>query len=535
MRNRTLNQYATILRNDFAGFVHRSFLELNASTQFQHNWHIDLLAEKLEDVRHGRTRRLIVNIPPRGLKSHMASIAFPAWLLGHDPAAKLLCISYGQELSDKLARDCRTLMQSPFYQAVFRTRLSPSRQAVEEFDTTGGGYRLSTSMTGAITGRGADYIIIDDPLKPDDALSEVRRKSVNEGYSGTILSRMNNKQSSAIVLVMQRLHADDLCAYVAERDDWEIVTLPALAEQDETWRIRTPYGRLIAERKTGDALHPDRESAITLEMLRRQMTEYNFAAQYQQDPQPLAGNIVKRAWLKFYKPSDLPEFGLVLQSWDTANKATELADFSVCTTWRVYGQHLYLLDVFRRKLDFPELKRAVRDHARLHEAGVVLIEDKASGTQLIQELRAENFSLVQAAPAIEGDKEIRLRAQTAKIEGGFARFPEETSWLDAYLLELTTFPNAKNDDQVDSTVYALAWMLDRQQSSFERAMTWAKLETEQQDTSMTPARVRIRVRNGGYTYQPLRRPNINVPVEGIIEVEEEDVPFFLRSGCERLD
>jgi predicted phage terminase large subunit-like protein len=188
------------------------------------------------------------------------------------------------------------------------------------------------------------------------------------------------------------------------------------------------------------------------------MTEYNFAAQYQQNPQPPSGLIVKRDWLRFYDPNDMPErFDQMIQSWDTANKDTELSNFSVCTTWGLKDQHMFLRDVYRRKVDFPELKRAVRELAALHHANIVLVEDKASGTSLIQELRAEHFSLVQAAPVIDGDKVMRLRAQTAKIEGGFVLLPKEAHWLDTYLAELVTFPNSKYDDQVDSTVFALAW------------------------------------------------------------------------------
>ena len=197
------------------------------------------------------------------------------------------------------------------------------------------------------------------------------------------------------------------------------------------------------------------------------MTEYNFVAQYQQDPQPPSGIIVKREWLKFYDPSDLPkQFDQIFQSWDTANKDTELSNFSVCTTWGLKDRRLFLLDVYRHKLEFPDLKRAVQELAAFHRAKIVLIEDKASGSSLIQELRAEQFSLVQAAPALHGDKVMRLRAQTAKIEGGFVLFPKKAHWLDTYLRELISFPNSKYDDQVDSTVFALAW------STLNRPYLW---------------------------------------------------------------
>jgi len=450
--------YAQILRSDFGAFVHRSFLELNPGAEFEQNWHLDVLASKLEEVRRGTCKRLIINVPPRHLKSHIASVAFPAWLLGHEPSTQALAISYAQELSEKMARDCRSLMVSPFYQALFNTRLSPERNAVHEYETTQGGYRLSTSVGGVVTGRGAHIIIIDDPMKADDALSDVRRQSVNTWYDNTLRSRLNRQEQGAIVIVMQRLHADDLVAHLQETETWDVLSFPAIAERDEQYEIATPYGRRTIRRPAGQVLHPQLVSADTLNTLRNTMTEYNFAAQYQQDPQPPSGLIVRRDWLKFYTETEKPDsFDQIVQSWDTASKVTELSDYSACTTWGLKGQHMYLLDVFRRKMEFPELKRMVLELATLWKAGVVLVEDKSSGTQLIQELRADGFSRVQAAPPSDSDKVMRLRAQTAKIEGGFARFPRKAPWLDTFLLELTTFPNAKNDDQVDSTVNALAW------------------------------------------------------------------------------
>jgi predicted phage terminase large subunit-like protein len=311
---------------------------------------------------------------------------------------------------------------------------------------------------GVLTGRGADLIIIDDPLKADDALSEARRRSVNEWFDNTLRTRLNSQEKGAIIIVMQRLHADDLVAHVQQHELWDVLSFPAIAEQDEVYNVWTPYGRRRIHRKTGEILQPSLLSPTALESQRRGMTEYNFVAQYQQDPQPFSGIIVKREWLKSYEPGDLPkQFDKIIQSWDTANKDTELSNYSVCTTWGLKTQLMFLLDVYRHKLEFPDLKRAVRELAELHRAKIVLIEDKASGSSLIQELRAEHFSLVQAAPAMDGDKVMRLRAQTAKIEGGFVLFPKQAHWLEAYLRELISFPNSKYDDQVDSTVFALAW------------------------------------------------------------------------------
>ena len=461
------NMYADILRHDLCAFIHRSFLELNPREEFLSNWHIERLAVKLEEVRRGSCKRLIICVPPRHLKSLLASVAFPAWLLGHEPSKQILSVTYAQDFSDNLARKSRTLMTSRFYEGLFDTRLAKGREAVSDFETTAGGTRFSTSVGGVLTGRGADIIIIDDPLKADDALSEPHRRSVNEWFDNTLRSRLNSQEKGAIIIVMQRLHADDLVAHVQQHESWDVLSFPAIAEQDETYDFQTPYGRRRIHRSTGDILQPALLSPTALEAQRRGMTEYNFVAQYQQDPQPPSGIIVKREWLKYYGPGDLPkQFNRIFQSWDTANKDTELSNFSVCTTWGLKDRRLFLLDVYRHKLEFPDLKRAVRELAAIHRAEIVLIEDKASGSSLIQELRAEHFSLVQAAPALDGDKVMRLRAQTAKIEGGFVLFPKQAHWLEAYLRELISFPNSKYDDQVDSTVFALAW------STLNRPYLW---------------------------------------------------------------
>jgi predicted phage terminase large subunit-like protein len=467
------NMYADVLRHDLCAFIHRSFMELNAGTPFHSNWHLEVLAAKLEEVRQGRCKRLIVNVPPRHLKSHAVSIAFPAWVLGHDPTKGLVSVTYVQDLSDNLARQSRTLMTSPFYQALFDTRISKGRETVSDYETTQGGSRLSTSISGELTGRGGDIIIIDDPMKAGDAWSDSRRRSVNDWYDSTLRSRLNSQERGAIIVVMQRLHADDLVAHVREHETWDVLSFPAIAEQDEMYDVLTPYGRRRIQRKSGEILQPTLLSSSTLETQRSAMTEYNFAAQYQQDPQPPSGNIVLRKWLKFYGPNDKPErFDQIIQSWDTANKDTELSNYSVCTTWGVTRENLYLLDVYRRKLDFPSLKRAVRELAALHKARLVLVEDKASGTSLIQELRAEHFSIVKEAPALDGDKPTKLNSQTAKIAGGFVLFPKEAHWLNTYLAELISFPNSKYDDQVDSTVFALAWSTSPGRSRYNHHAKW---------------------------------------------------------------
>ena len=184
--NMTQQEFDALLRTDLCTFIERSFYELNPETEYLPNWHIEKIAEELEKCRRGETKRLIINVPPRSLKSHCVSVAFVAWLLGHNAAEQIIATSYGQDLADKHALDCRTIMMSSWYQRAFATRLNSTRPAVNDFKTTKNGFRLSVSIGGAAIGRGAQFIIIDDPLKPDEALSDTQRKAVNDWFDHTL-------------------------------------------------------------------------------------------------------------------------------------------------------------------------------------------------------------------------------------------------------------------------------------------------------------------------------------------------------------
>jgi predicted phage terminase large subunit-like protein len=531
IENLTRAEYETLLRQDLGTFAARCFQDLNPQTELAMNWHLEVIAAKLTAVREGKIRRLIINLPPRHLKSLLASIAFPAWCLGHDPSAQILCVSYAQDLADKLARDCRSIMLSPWYRRIFRTRLAPHRQAVQEFITTRQGYRLATSNGGVLTGRGADLILIDDPLKPEEALSATQRQAANEWYDHTLYSRQNDKQHGAIVIIMQRLHEDDLVGHVLGQEPWEVVCFPAIAEADEVHEIDTIWGSQCFTRQLGDALHPDREPLDTLDRIRRTIGEYNFAGQYQQSPAPLGGGMVKAEWFKRYGEKERPErFERTVQSWDTANKVTELSDYSVCTTWGVRDKDLFLLGVFRRRLEYPALKRAVREQQSLFRATEVLIEDKASGTQLIQELIAEGcHGVTRYQP--ECEKIMRLHAQTGMIENGFVHIPETAPWLAEYLHEMTVFPKGKHDDQVDSTAQFLDW--------FKRPMpNWGIFELTRRKAEKLkppePVYVRLKAPPGIGAVQTFSGRRITIAEDRIVEMSDEDADYLIRAGWTKL-
>lgn len=449
----------TVLRNNLAAFIQASFAEVVPGVKLVWHPYLDLIASRLNDVVHGRIKNLIVTMPPRHLKSMCVSVAMPAYFLGHNPSADVMVVSYGQDLAKKFAEDTRTVMASDFYRRIFATRLASLRQSVHVLKTTRGGVRRATSIDGAATGVGADLLIFDDPQKPNEALSDAVRRSTNEAYENTFLSRRNDPATCRIVIVMQRLHEDDFVGHVKSLGgEWELLNLPAIAEEDETYYFETFLGRHKYQRKEGEALHPMRVPVPELELIRAQIGEASWATQYMQRPAPAGGGIVKLGWFKRYAPHEQPaSFDRIVQSWDTANKINEWNDYSVCTTWGAKDGRFYLLHVLRKRFLYPDLKPAVIQQAQMHNATIVLIEDHASGTQLIQDLTRDNFSKFQACQPAK-DKRMRMSDQTAPIENGFVYLPHEAYWLPEYEHELMVFPNGKFDDQVDSTSQALGFL-----------------------------------------------------------------------------
>ena len=224
-----------LLRNDLEAFVEKVFTTLNPGQQYVPSWHIKAIAHQLERVRRGKLRRLIINMPPRSLKSITASVAFPAYVLGHDPSQRIICVSYSGDLAKKLSNDFRAILESPWYQSTFpETKIGEYKNSETEIELTARGFRMATSVGGTLTGRGGDIIIIDDPLKPDDALSEAKRSAANQWFINTLLSRLDDPRTGAIIVVSQRLHVDDLPGFLLDRsDEWHVLSLPAIAQVDE--------------------------------------------------------------------------------------------------------------------------------------------------------------------------------------------------------------------------------------------------------------------------------------------------------------
>jgi predicted phage terminase large subunit-like protein len=447
---------AALLRSDLRFFTRKCFETILPGTPYLPNWHIDAIAHELMRVRAGETARLLINQPPRSLKSICVSVAYVAWLLGHDPTRRVIVVSYSNDFAAELHRQFRMVIDAPWYRALFPA-MRPARDSGMELVTTRGGSRYATSVGGTLTGRGADIIIIDDPLKAEDAMSELARRRVIDWYGGTLVSRLNDKENGPIIVVMQRLHENDLAGHLLGHGGWHHLDLPAIAVEDSV--IPIGPGRQHIRRRD-DVLHPERESREVLDRIKAEIGSLMFSAQYQQRPVPLEGNLIRRNWFRSYdRPPAIGPGDRIVQSWDIAMMTGEANDYSVCTTWHIVGSDFYLIDVFRDRLQYPDLRRKIASLAARYGAGTIIIEKAGPGLTLLQDLRRDPppGMIRPIGHKPEGSKTDRMVAQSAKIEAGHVHLPSAAQWLGSFLLELLGFPHGRHDDQVDSVSQFLTW------------------------------------------------------------------------------
>jgi predicted phage terminase large subunit-like protein len=409
--------------------------------------HHSMLLRTLEGVEAGTVKRLIINMPPRMGKSLTTSEIFPSWFLGRHPDRSVICASYSQEFAESnFGRRVRNYCLDPRTRAAFpELQLAEDSQSVRRFDTTAGGSGYFVGRGGAITGRGADLILLDDPIKDaEEAHSEAIRKQLHEWYSSVLYTRRT--PDAAIVIIQTRWHFDDLAGWLLREhseEKWQVLIFPAIAEVDEGWR------------KPGEALWPERFPIEELEATRRILGTAGWSALYQQRPVPEEGSIFKLEWFQRY--DELPEFSQIVMSADTAFKTGAANDYSVVTVWGVAKNGYFLFHLWRDRAEFPSLKRQLEALAAKWNPHVVLIEDKASGQSLIQELQ-ENTRLPIRAVKIDSDKISRAHAVSPLVEAGRVFLPKAAPWIPEFLDEVSQFPSGAHDDIVDSTTQALNYL-----------------------------------------------------------------------------
>jgi predicted phage terminase large subunit-like protein len=455
-------------------FVRMAWTHLEPVSPLVWNWHLDLICDYLTLIRNNgfkptcgkELEGIIFNVPPRTMKSLLISVFFPIWVWTVDPARRFMFVSYSEKLSTQHSVYRRSLIESKWYQEKWGKlfQLSRDQNVKSHYENSKRGTMFSTGMQATATGMGGDILIFDDPLNPEQAISQLEREAVNVRFDTTFRSRINDPVTGVKIIIMQRLHEMDLTGHVLAREShrWEHVSLPAIAQENKTWEF--PISKETVTQKAGDLLWPQRLTESFLASQRVGMGSWAFNGQYQQSPAPLDGGIVKRAWVRFYR--ELPEhFDFMVQSWDCTFSGGSDNDFVAGQVWARSGGKYYMLPYRTyERLDFGPTMAAIKSaHAKFPSAHAVLIEDKANGPAIISELQKEIPGIVAVNP--EGGKIARAQATAPLWEAGSIELPDPqifgATWMEDYLHNICAFPKAAHDDDMDATSQALIYMRSR--------------------------------------------------------------------------
>jgi predicted phage terminase large subunit-like protein len=436
-----------LAKKDFMAYVNYVW------PNFIHGKHHKKMAEAFQRVAEGKIKRLIINMPPRHTKSEFASYLLPAWFLGNFPQKKIIQTSHTAELAVGFGRKVRNLVDSDVYKDIFpELGLQVDSKAAGRWATNQGGDYFAIGVGGAVTGKGADLLIIDDPHSEQEAtLAEVNPEVYDKTYEWyTSGPRQRLQPGGAIVIVMTRWSKKDLTGQVlkaaAQRsgEDWEVIEFPALLD-------------------SGRPLWPEFWSKIELEALKNELPNGKWMAQYMQQPTSDVSAIIKREWWKIWEKEDPPQCEFLIQSWDTAFTKSERSDFSACTTWGVFYKpddtglsqaNIILLNCFKKRMEFPELKQRAMEEYKDWEPDALIVEAKASGAPLVFELRAMGIPVQEFTPTRGNDKIARLNAVADIFASGRVWVPN-THWAEELVEEVASFPSGEHDDLVDSMSQAL--------------------------------------------------------------------------------
>ena len=451
-------------RRDFYEFVIQAWHVLEPSTPFVDGMHVRAICAHLQAVKECRIRDLIINVPPGHAKSLLVCVFWPAWVWIDHPQTRWLFASYAANLSVRDSVKCRRLITSEWYQRRWgrRYQLAGDQNQKHRFENDRTGYRIATSVGGSATGERADIVVVDDPHSVDQAESDVQRRSAVEWFNGTMCTRLNDFTTGHRIVIQQRLHECDVTGDLLAKGGFEHLYLAAEFELDR--RCSTSIGWTDPRQEEGELLWPEKVSRAQLEMLKISLGSYRYAGQYQQRPSPAEGGIFKGLWWQYWRPEhmDLPpvpvrladgsiaqveavavpaEFDSQIQSWDMSFKDKAGSDYVVGQVWGSKGADRFLLDQTRERLDMPGTKEAVRQCSkRWPKATAKLVEDKANGPAVIQELKHELEGLIEVTP--EGGKVARAHAVSPMVESGnvYLPHPSIATWVADFTQEAEAFP-----------------------------------------------------------------------------------------------
>ena len=472
----TLLEEASLCSQDLRAFVEAAWPIVEPVAQFCPNWHIDAICEHLQAASRREILRLVINLPPRHMKSLTVSVLWPSWTWTFAPHTRFLSASYGASLAERDAVKSRDLIRSAWYHSHWpEIELKADVNRASRYENTASGYRIATSVGGEATGEGGDVIIVDDPHKAEEALSDSGRARVIDWHDGTLGFRFNDPTTGVEVVIMQRLHERDLTGHLLERDGWTHLCLPARYEPHHPFRWPGD-----PRTRQGELLWPAHVPERALAQVEETMGTYRAAGQLQQRPAALEGELLKRAWWRFYDPNwladrqinQLPRFQRIIQSWDTAFKDKTSSDYVVGQIWGIHRADRYLLYSYRQHANLHATKDAMRAaHAWVerrfpHTPHVLLIEKSANGSEIIDELKRELPGVL--AVTVSTDKITRAMAAQPPLEAGNIYLPgratpdnpagyDASAWVSDLIEEAATFPNGSYDDQVDAFSQAINW------------------------------------------------------------------------------
>jgi len=425
-------------KNDFMSFVKCVWPD------FIEGAHHRVIAQKFNDLANKKINRLIVNMPPRHTKSEFASFLLPAWMVGRNPKLKIIQATHTGELAVRFGRKAKTLIDSEEYAKIFETRLREDSQAAGRWETAQGGEYFAAGVGGAITGRGADLLIIDDPHSEQDAMSANAFDNAYEWYTSGPRQRL--QPGGQIVLVMTRWSKKDLTGILLKNqkevkgDQWEVVEFPAIIDDQPVW--------------------PEYWKLDELEKVKVTLPVAKWNAQWMQKPTSEEGAIIKREWWQVWDKDELPYVDYVIQSYDTAFLKKETADYSAITTWGVFypdsdsKPNLILMDSIKERYEFPELRRVALDQYNYWKPDMVIVEQKASGTPLTHELRQMDIPVMTFTPSRGNDKHVRVNTCAPLFEAGLIWAPDR-KFAEEVVEECAAFPHGDHDDLVDSMTMAV--------------------------------------------------------------------------------
>jgi len=450
-----------LLKQDLSLFTQKVFKTVDPNSEYLHNWHIDLIAEYLLACKKGEIKRLIINIPPRHLKSISVAVSFPAWLLGHNPSEQIMCASYSEALSFEHSLNCRLILESQWYKEIFpETILVDDQNTKRKFVTTERGFRIATSVGGTATGEGGNFLIVDDPTSAKQAESEAFRNNANTWFDQTFYSRLNDKKNGVIIVIMQRLHEDDLTGHLLSKGGWEHLCLPLIAEKNE----HLEKGKHSFDRQEGELLHPARIDLEEVEKIKLGMGSYAFAGQYQQRPSPEGGGEFKKEWIQYYDKINHESFNNYIFV-DPANSKNKKSDYTSIVVIGAGGDgNLYLIDAIRDKLNVREREDILFDLHSKYQPKFVGYEKYGMQNDIdwikkSMEDRNYRFTITELGGSLsKKDRITRLVPYFFEHKFFFPKILYKSNFenkvvdiIDEFIhQEYTTFPVGLHDDMLDA-------------------------------------------------------------------------------------